>query len=158
LSVVEGTSRTEAVPEIEKGHGCRPLVNGFVSDIAMKKERGGALCLCCIVSLPRYAGGWLVHSSHGPGVSLTGIHGVSIHSRTLPNDYLKAPGCGEISLLLPLCSACELSDATTSGQGRLDTSYCARCRMSKGGQTSFLIGVHWRIVEICRRKTAYWLC
>ena len=109
------------MPEIDRGHGCRPLVNTLVSDIAMK-ERRGAFCLCCIVSLPRYAGGWLVHSSHGPRVSLTGIYGVSIHSRTLPNDYLEAPGCGKISLLLQFCSACELSDATTSGQGRLDTA------------------------------------
>ena len=69
--MVEGTSRTEAVPEIDRGHGCRPLVNALVSDIAARKERRGAFCLCCIVSLPRYAGGWLV--SHRPGVSLTSM-------------------------------------------------------------------------------------
>jgi hypothetical protein len=50
------------------------------------------------------------------------IHGVSIHSRTLLNNSLEAPGCDEILILLPLCSACELSDATASGQGRLDTA------------------------------------
>ena len=42
LSVVEGTSRAEAVPEIDRGHGCRPLVNALVSDIAMVKERRSA--------------------------------------------------------------------------------------------------------------------
>ena len=113
--MIEGTSRTEAMPEIDRGHGCRPLVDALVSDIAMRKERKSAFCLCCIVCIVSVVD-LLIAQTRG----FIDIHEASIHSRTLLTDYLEAPGCGGITLLLSLCSACELSDATASGQGRLD--------------------------------------